>query len=299
MAIPLGLLFSVVVIRTGLIQVYAPVEASVNGIEPDRVVEYARRGALPLNLHFFLPDDFQVTDSLPAVLFFHGGTWKGGHPKRLYPQCEYLAGKGMVAVSAEYRLMGKGGLSPLDCVEDARAAFDWLAGYSAELGIDSERIVVGGGSAGGHLAACVGLLPTDSDSPHPTAMILFNPPLDLSGEAWPDEFMTPERRTLMALFGGMAQEISPLQYVDSEAPPTILFHGTVDDSVPIAQSIEFDRLMEETGVRCDFHPFEFRGHGFYDPNHGDGQDFLKTMDMVEDFLTSINIIHPDSESEAG
>jgi len=285
----LGLGLGLGTIRTGLIQTYAPVEGPELRIAPDLFVEYARRGALTLKLHFFLPDDFKETDSRPAVLLFHGGTWKGGHPKRMYSQCEYLADNGLVAISASYRLMGKGGLSPLDCVTDARAAFEWLIEHGPQYGVDPERIAVGGGSAGGHVGACVGLMPVEEGAPRPRALVLFNPPLDLSGEAWPEEFMTPQRKALMTVFGDQALEISPLRYVDQDSPPTILFHGDEDKSVPFQQSVEFSSRMEQAGVRCDFHPYEGRTHGFYNKSRDGGKDFDQTMCLTIEFLASLGL----------
>ena len=75
------------------------------------------------------------------------------------PQATYLASRGMVAARADYRVKSRHGVTPEGCVEDAKSAVRWLRQNAAKLGIDPDRIVASGGSAGGHIAACTAFTP--------------------------------------------------------------------------------------------------------------------------------------------
>jgi len=89
-----------------------------------------------LNLQVFLPEGHQPSDRRPAIVFFHGGGWYGGTPDHMYPQCRYLALRGMVAISVEYRTIKAFGTTPQECVKDGKSAMRWVRTHAAELGID-------------------------------------------------------------------------------------------------------------------------------------------------------------------
>ena len=110
-----------------------------------------------LNAYVFTPPGHRASDRRPAVLFFFGGGWKGGSPGQFLPQSLHLSQRGMVAIACDYRVLGRHGVLPQDCLRDAKAAVRWARAKAATLGIDPDRIVAGGESAGGHLAAAVAL----------------------------------------------------------------------------------------------------------------------------------------------
>ena len=124
-------------------------------------------------------------DQRPAVVFFFGGGWNGGSPSQFAPHCEYLASRGMVAMTADYRVKSRQGTTPFDCVEDGKSAIRYVRQHAKELGVDPKKIAAGGGSAGGHVAAATGTVRgmdeknEDSGiSSKPDALILFNPVYD-------------------------------------------------------------------------------------------------------------------------
>src|SRR5688572_5980712 len=143
-------------------------------------------GERALKLHVVEPAERQPTRRRPAIVFFHGGGWRAGRPVQFNEHARYLATRGMVCVQVEYRLLaGKASEPPLVCVQDAKSAMRWVRAHAAELGIDPERIAAAGGSAGGHLAAFVGMVdgldaPSDdlAISPKANALVLFNPVFD-------------------------------------------------------------------------------------------------------------------------
>src|SRR5207244_268255 len=113
--------------------------------------------------------------------------WTNGSVKQFEPQAEYLATRGMVAIRADYRIKSKHEVTPVECVEDAHAAMRWVRKNAGMLGIDPNRIVASGGSAGGHLAACTADPDPRRGSTHyavssrPNALLLFNPVLNFDG----------------------------------------------------------------------------------------------------------------------
>ena len=159
----------------------------------------------------------------PAVVLIHGGGWSGGTRKLLAPHARWFAGKGLVAVNISYRLTAAPGVRVADCVADAKSAVAWVRAHAADWGIDPARIAVAGESAGGHLAACTGLM-----APQPAranALILFNPVIDTaSADGWRmDASYTAEDR----------RALSPAHHVASGAPPTLVVHGEADKVTPI------------------------------------------------------------------
>lgn len=134
----------------------SPLDTLAAKMEPSRKVVYKtvpdrdRR----LELHVFEPLGHKQGDMRPAFVTFHGGGWMGRNPRYFYPFASHFAALGMVGISVEYRLRNeRDGTVVLDCVRDARTAVRYVRAHASELGIDPGRIVVSGGSAGGHLAA--------------------------------------------------------------------------------------------------------------------------------------------------
>ena len=123
-------------------------------LEPTRVVVYKQVGKRELHLNVFEPAGHQPTDRRACFLTIHGGGWTGLDPRRQYPFAAHFAKLGLLGISVEYRLVKPGsGTTVFDCVKDSRSAMRYVRAHAAELGIDPQKIVANGGSAGGHLAA--------------------------------------------------------------------------------------------------------------------------------------------------
>ena len=112
-----------------------------------------------------LPADERAGKSRPAVVFFHGGAWVNGNPNQFEPYCKMLADRGLVGITVEYRLKSKDDVLAVECVRDAWDAWEHVVANAAAMGIDPERLGVGGGSAGGHIAACLGTGAFPPDDP--------------------------------------------------------------------------------------------------------------------------------------
>lgn len=246
---------------------------------PDREVVYKKTPQRELKMYFFLPGGWKATDKRPGIVFFFGGGWTNGKASQFFPQCHYLASRGMVAASAEYRVKAIDGVTPDVCVEDARSAVRFVRKHATEYGIDGQKLLAGGGSAGGHLAAATALCPgpdsKDDDlgvSCKPAALVLFNPVLDLGDE-----------RTMAGFAGKMA--ISPMAYLTKGCPPMIAFFGT-DDGTWLPQGIRFLEKSAGLGNRVELWMAAGQQHAFFNRDNWRAVTIIK----ADEFLVSLGYL---------
>ncbi|MEZ6041556.1 MAG: alpha/beta hydrolase fold domain-containing protein [Planctomycetaceae bacterium] len=279
---------------------------------PDaRAFTYKKVDTVELKAWVYEPEG-SAKSARPCVVFFFGGGWRSGTPQQFQRQCEYLASRGVVAITCDYRVAARHNVKAVDCVEDAKSAIRWVRQNAQMLGVDSGQIAAAGGSAGGHIAACTGLLNAfdsaeedKSISSKPNAMILFNPALMLapmdgidSGDWDEQKFADLELR-----MGVPGRELSPLHNVQANQPPTLILHGLEDNTVPIATIRPFVKAMTDAGNRCELAVYEGAGHGFFNVRNQpstSGADSektdrqiqwnLRTMLRMDQFLTSLNWI---------
>lgn len=256
-------------------------------LKPDRMKAYKTVGEVTLHLHVFEPEGLKSTDYRSAIVFFFGGGWNGGDPKQFYAQARALADLGMVAFSAEYRVRSRNQTTPFECVKDGKSAIRWVRAHAAELGVDPGRIVASGGSAGGHVAVCTGIIEDCEEvgedlevSSVPNAMILFNPVMDTTDRGFGAGRFQPEQQTAL----------SPCHHVRPGIVPTIVFHGTADTTVPFENAARFQRLMKEANNECLLVPFAGKGHGFFNATSfrpkNEAADYELTMKRSLEFLAA-------------
>jgi acetyl esterase len=144
-------------------------------------------------------------------------------------------------------------------VADSRAALRWVQDHASELGLDSARIVVGGNSAGGHVALWTAITRTppgsdEREAPRakPAALILFSTVSDTSKETG----YTPQR------FGEQALALSPVHRLDAKMPPVLAFHGDADKIVPLRQATALRDKLLAGGNACELHIVPGGGHNF-------------------------------------
>jgi len=268
-----------------------------------RVEVYREVGDVKLNAWIFEPQGHTANDRRPAVVFFFGGGWQGGTPGQFLPQALHLAQRGLVAISVDYRVKKRQGVLPQDCVRDAKAAIRWVRANASRLGIDPDRIAAAGGSAGGHLAAAVALVPGFEEekpaiSSMPNALVLYNPAVVLAPvEGQPDLLPAKKVDDIRKLTNGQAQELSPYHFVRGGMPPCIIFHGTNDEAVPFPTVVAFQKAMAAAGNRCELKAFEGQPHGFFNPGRGQGEaraeatrNYYRTLRELDLFLESIGYL---------
>lgn len=132
-------------------------------------------GAVPLRL--YRGRSAAAGERPPALVYFHGGGWVIGNLDTHDSLCRHLANAaGCVVVAVDYRLAPEHKFPA--AVEDCFAATSWVAREAAALGIDGERLAVGGDSAGGNLAAVVALLARDRGAPQLSCQVLLYPAVE-------------------------------------------------------------------------------------------------------------------------
>jgi acetyl esterase/lipase len=160
----------------------------------------------------------------PAIVMFHGGSWRRGEPKQFYRQATVWNRLGVTVLLPVYALADTHGATPQQSVEDAFRAWQTVHQNAVSLGIDPAAIAAGGGSAGGHLAAALATLtPPAGITRHlpPTALVLFNPVIDNSPEGYGADRIGPEWRSY-----------SPLHNIGTGHPPTLIMLGDRDVLIP-------------------------------------------------------------------
>lgn len=263
---------------------------------------YKTVGEVELPLYIYKPKGNQSGDKTPAIVFFFGGGWKGGSPAQFVEQCRYLASRGMVAVTVEYRVSSKHDAKVEDCVRDAKSAMRWVRSHAEELGIDPDRIASGGGSAGGHLGACVGVVEGMDDkgddvsvSAMANAMVLFNPVMALAPhESLPEPYNT-KMAGLKIRMGVDPKEISPLQHIKPNQPPLIMFFGTADGLKDGADL--FHEEYRKAGNRSEMVTYEGMPHGFFNFTRYEGEYYRKTAREMDRFLASIGYLEGEPTME--
>ncbi|MEX2577795.1 MAG: alpha/beta hydrolase [Verrucomicrobiales bacterium] len=255
-------------------------------LEPDRKIVYKEVAGRELELHLFLPEGWSADDKRPCFHIIHGGGWRGMDPSRMYPfAADFAKRHGMVGISVQYRLYQPDeSVTVFDCVRDARSSVRYVRSHPEKFGIDPDRIVVSGASAGGHLAAATAMFdgvdePGEdvSVSCRPNALILFFPVIDTSPEGYGQKKI-----------GEKWRELSPVDHVRADLPPTITFHGTGDTTTPFQGAKAFHNNMLAAGNRSELvvndggvHGYLIRTEDLYEEAIEAAAEFLRSLDLLE------------------
>lgn len=216
---------------------------------PYQRMVYAHREDGDLSLDFYQPLGAQ--QPAPLVVVIHGGAWRGGDSQQLPALNWYLASRGYAVASISYRLMPRAHFPAAQ--EDLAAALDYLQEHANQLGIDSERIVLLGRSAGAQIAL---LAAYSLHMPSIRGVISFYGPTDLVwGYRHPANPLVIDTCTVLEQYlGGSPEEVpdvytaaSPITFVDASSPPTLLIHGGKDEMVYLRNSKRLVARLEEVG----------------------------------------------------
>lgn len=225
----------------------------------------------------------------PFVLCLHGGAWKAGSRKDLSKGVmwadfgtggatliESLAGDGFAAASVSYRFAPKAKFPAQ--IQDVKTALRFLRANAKRFNLDPDRVGVLGFSAGGHLAALLGL--TDgveafAGDQHPGQSDKVNCVVDFFGPADLTLYSeTPgiEKAFMVPLLGGgsaqypeLYTKASPVEYATKNAPPFLIIHGTTDVVVPLLHSKRLHAKLTAAGAAAELVPVRNKGHGWFGP----------------------------------
>jgi acetyl esterase/lipase len=235
-------------------------------------------GARPLELDLYLP----AARPAPVVVFVHGGGWRLGSRHSAGPSYpgttafEAVARAGVAVASVDHRLSGEA-LWPAQ-LHDVKAAVRWLRARAGELGVDPERVYAWGESAGGHLAALLGLTAGDpglegevgvtGPSSAVAAVAAWYPPTDLPalpGDLGTDPAAADSREAQLlgapvATVPDRAAQASPVTHASPGAPPFLLLHGRADRLVPCVQSERLRDALQDAGVPVELTTYDGTDH---------------------------------------
>ena len=192
-----------------------------------------------------------------AVAWFFAGGWKYGSPLQFYKESAYLASKGVLAVSFDYRISYLYGSSWQDALEDAKDAVKWMRENARTLDIDPHRVAVGGASAGGCMSALLGSIDrmgADSLSV-PDLLLLEYPTLAL-----------------------------PMKSVRDGMPPMLLCMGTKDEFTKREVAEQYVDEVHRKGNECEFHLFEGRHHPIFYYRKPLTDDYDRLLLLLSAFL---------------
>lgn len=262
-----------------------------------RDIEYARVGEHTLKLDLHLPAPSAAT--APLIVWVHGGGWRGGSKNEvpLVP----LVDRGWAIASVDYRLTP---VAPFPAnVHDIKAAIRFLRAHHVQYRLATDRIAIAGASAGGHLAALVGVT---------------NGHAELEGDVGANRSRPSDVHAIVSFYGAsnletilkqstpfglgvripalqlllrgqpeekpaLARLASPVAHVDAGDPPLLLLHGDQDPQMPVAQSIEFVGAYERAGLQARLVPLHGSVHG--------GKEFFaeKRLAIVAEFLAAAGV----------
>lgn len=211
----------------------------------------------------------------PAVLLIHGGGWTSFDKSTMHGMGEFLARFGFVAFAVDYRLLHDDENRWPAQLDDVQRAVRWVRANAATYGVNSERVGAFGHSAGGQLAALLGMEDTrdNSDALLAKYSSRVQAVVDVSG---PTDFTRDHDADgdalLASLLGGdyakrpdAWREASPVFNVAKDDAPFLIVHGTHDDNVPIAQAQELYDKLKAAGVTASFVKLD-GGHTFDTPD---------------------------------
>src|SRR3954451_17616486 len=279
----------------GEIRPSGPVDAAVliathYRVEPNLL--YLSVGGWNGKLDLYLPR--RARDPMPVALLFHGGGWVSGNKDEIaLDVLPYLA-MGFAVANVDYRL-ARVATAPA-AVEDSRCALRWVIRHAKQYGLDVDRLILVGSSAGAHLALMDALAPTTAgfdtlcpgDEPLKVAAVLnFFGIIDVGGLLAP-----PNARDFAIGWIGkasdpaaLARRVSPITYVRKGAPPIFTAHGEADPVVPFAQARRLHEALAGAGVANQLFPLAKAGHGQFD-----GADVLLVNRAVRDFLLKHGVL---------
>lgn len=270
------------------------------GIRPN--VTYSTANNVELKLDLYLPR--KTTEPVPLVINFHGGGWVEGNKEGSTLWLLRYMQMGFAVANVGYRL---GRVSPAPAaVEDTRCALRWLSRRAKDLKIDTRKIILTGGSAGGHLALITGMLPAGNPFDRACAtddstrwVSGTEPPMAVAaiinyfGIADVEDLLsganakhyaiewlgaTPNREAL-------ARSLSPMQYVRAGGPPVFSVHGDADQLVPHAHSKRLHEALNKAGVPNELMTIPGGGHGGFTP-----ADSLRISAAIRAFLAKQGIV---------
>ena len=240
---------------------------------------------------YLAPNESKPT---PVLINIHGGGWKTGSKDTQGGFSPFFKA-GFAVANMEYRMSGQA-KAPA-AIEDTRCLLVYLIQNAKKLNIDHNKIIIMGGSAGGHLALMGGLLANDhrfDTNCLGTENIKVAAIIDKYGimDVW-DWTYGPEHKSSSPAFWlgdnakneAFIKSVSPISYVTKNSPPIFIVHGDADPTVPYQQSVDLYKKLQELGVKSEFMTIPGGLHGKFDKDKNTeiNEAILKFIANLEPF----------------
>lgn len=227
------------------------------------------------------------------VINIHGGGWNHGTKEEQTGFSTFFK-NGYSVANIEYRLTGQA-TAPA-AVEDTRCALIYLIKNAKTLNIDVNKIVIMGGSAGGHLALMGGLLANNpifdgncSGEKNIKVAAIINKYgiTDVSDWAYGSDIKSKSAVNWLGKYAkdeSFAKSVSPLYQIKKDSPPIFIAHGDADPTVPYQHSVKLKKKLDEMGVKNEFMTVPGGLHGKFTPEQNREVNakiiaFLKNLDL--------------------
>jgi len=219
----------------------------------------------------YLPEKLAPDQRCPAIVIIHGGGWVAGDKGAVREQNigTNFAHHGYIGMSINYRLATPETKEPTwpQNLHDCLTAVRWLRKNAGRLQVAPERIGVIGGSAGGHLAAMVGVTQPedglDPSGPYAEFSCRVQCAIDMYGPMlWFEQRDLPMFRQTRSEAPELYRAATPMTHVNAKTPPILILQGTEDKTVPPEDSKAFDSALEKAGVEHQLVLVEGAGHSF-------------------------------------
>ena len=235
---------------------------------------YKTIDTLELGINVFIPK--KQDPSKAAVVLFHGGGWNNGKPQAMQRYAEYFSNRGLVVFTPEYRVRKRNNTTIVEAVEDAKSAVAWVKSHANKYNFDASKLIVGGGSAGGHLATSTVMLPDVGDEKPkqdyaPSCLILFNPVLGVSKEGYGYRVVVEEVKP----YGLKWQQLSPIEHIKEDLPPMIVVVGDKDKVLNKHLALKFEERMKNKGNDFTLKIYPGAEHSFFNFGYGKKQGYPK------------------------
>lgn len=269
-------------------------------------IDYVGDGAADHRLDVIVPHE--ATGGLPVYVYFHGGGWTSGDKAPLTRYCATQAAGGMIVVNANYRRAPRHRMA--DMIADGHAVLEWVARSIADFGGDPDRIVLGGDSAGGQLAALLAATTSRADlaehygvAPTPLArirgIVQHCAALDLS-VIFERGFILSTGFVRMLLPPGLARPalraasrfLSPIEWVNPAFPPTLVTTSLPDPFY--RASLNFIEALRRHRVPVEVHVDESAQHTWQQDTHR--ADSAPVYERLQSFVA--RVASPESVSAA-
>jgi acetyl esterase/lipase len=241
------------------------------GVKVEKDVVVGKGGDTELHCDVYRPP--AGTEKRMALVHFHGGGFARGSKETLAAQVTPITARGYVSIAAQYRLSGVAKWPSQ--IEDAKTHIRWVRGNASSLGIDPTRIGIVGHSAGGHIA----LFTAGQTDAQLAACIAFYPQTDVKNIA---QALMPSGSDEAAIHNA-----SPVTHIKEGYPPTVIFHGLSDVTIPPENSQHLLEVLRGSKVASELHTFAGVPHEF--DQH---PEFADACAVLTDFFLEREVLHP-------